>query len=121
MPQCIEDQRIGDDRVHHLGGALALAHAVADHLAAAEFHLLAVDRVVLLDLDPQFGIGQAHPVARGGAEHLRIGLPGRRPPTRPPGLTRLEADRGAGGDVEAEAAGGRAVESPGRDWSLKKW
>jgi hypothetical protein len=54
-------------------GALRLAHAVADHLAAAEFHFLAVDRVVLLDLDEQFGVGQAHAVADGGAEHLGIG------------------------------------------------
>ena len=30
---------------------LALAHAVADHLAAAELHLLAVDGEVALDLD----------------------------------------------------------------------
>src|SRR6185369_16532306 len=48
----IEDQRVGDDGVD---GALplaqlALAHAVADYLAAAEFHLLAIGRVVPLDL-----------------------------------------------------------------------
>ena len=36
-----------------------LAHAVADDLAAAEFHFLAVDRVVLLDLDEEIGVGQA--------------------------------------------------------------
>ena len=42
----IDDQRIGDDECRRLsrGGALALAHAVADHLAAAELHFLAVDR-----------------------------------------------------------------------------
>jgi hypothetical protein len=56
--------------VSGLGGQRWLAHAVADHLAAAELHLLAVDRVVLLDLDDQFGVGQAHAVARGGAEHF---------------------------------------------------
>ena len=55
--------------------ALALAHAVADHLAAAELHFLAVDGEVLLDLDQQLGVGQAHAVAGGGAEHLGIGLP----------------------------------------------
>ena len=42
----VDDQRVGDDRVGTvLGHALALAHAVADHLAAAEFHFLAVMRV----------------------------------------------------------------------------
>ena len=54
--------------------ALALPHAVADHLAAAELHFLAVDGEVLLDLDPQLGVGEAHAVAGGGAEHLGIGL-----------------------------------------------
>jgi hypothetical protein len=54
------------------GQLLALPHAVADHLAAAELHLLAVDREVVLDLDPQLGVGQAHAVAdiSGRAEHL---------------------------------------------------
>ena len=51
----------------------ALPHAVADHLAAAELHLLAVDGAVLLHLEDQVGVGQAHPVADGGAEHLRVG------------------------------------------------
>ena len=42
----IEDQGVGDHRVHGAAGArdLRLAHAVADHLAAAEFHLLAIER-----------------------------------------------------------------------------
>src|SRR5581483_7555602 len=45
----VDDQRIGDDGV---GGALPvgdlrLAHAVADHLAAAELHLLAIDGEIL--------------------------------------------------------------------------
>ena len=41
----VEDQRVGDHQVDDLlGAALALAHAVADHLAAAERHLFAVDR-----------------------------------------------------------------------------
>jgi hypothetical protein len=54
--------------------ALRLAHAVADHLAAAEFHLLAIGGVVALDLDEQFGVGQADAVARGRAVHVGIGL-----------------------------------------------
>ena len=48
----VEDHGVGDDRVdRRCRDALALAHAVADHLAAAEFHFLAVDRVIPLDLD----------------------------------------------------------------------
>ena len=55
---------------------LALAHAVADHLAAAELHLLAVDREVLLDLDEEVGVGEPDPVAGGRAEHVGIGARG---------------------------------------------
>jgi hypothetical protein len=63
----VEDQGVGDDRVRRVGaGGLGLSHAVADHLAAAELDLLAVDRVVLLDLDEQLRIGQAHAVADVG-------------------------------------------------------
>jgi hypothetical protein len=70
----VDDDGVGDDRVHHLGmRALRLAHAVADHFAAAEFDFLAVDGVVLLDLDEQFGVGQADAVARGGAVHFGVG------------------------------------------------
>ena len=54
-------------------GDCALAHAVADHLAAAELHFLAVDGEVLLHLDRQIGVGEPHAVAGGGAEHFRIG------------------------------------------------
>ena len=38
--------------------ALALAHAVADHLAAAELDLFAVDGVVALDLDDELGVAR---------------------------------------------------------------
>src|SRR5690349_377132 len=41
----IDDDDIGDDDVGDFGiGALPLPHAVADHLAAAEGHLFAVNR-----------------------------------------------------------------------------
>ena len=71
----VEDQRIGDDGVDRalLVGDLALPHAVADHLAAAEFHFLAVDGEILFDLDDQIGVGQPHAVAGGRPEHVRIG------------------------------------------------
>ncbi|MGF6539827.1 hypothetical protein OKW32_003113 [Paraburkholderia youngii] len=69
----VEDHRIRHDGIHDLGmHALRLAHAVANHLAAAELDLFAVGREVALDLDQQFGVGEAHAVAGGGAEHLRV-------------------------------------------------
>ncbi len=71
----VDDQGVGDDGVDRAlrARALALAHAVADHLAAAELHLLAVGRVVLLDLDEELGVGQPHLVAHSRAEHVGIG------------------------------------------------
>ena len=70
----IEDQRIGDDGVDRalLVGDLALAHAVADHLAAAELHLLAVGGEILLHLDDEIGVGEPHAIAGGRAEHVGI-------------------------------------------------
>ena len=128
--------------------ALALAHAVADRLAAAELHLLAVaagaQRVVVLDLDDQLGVGQADPVADGRAEHLGIGAARRSWPSieRLPCtqaakavglcasprestsstralLARLEAHRGAGGDVEPHAVRGRRGRSAAPRWSRR--
>ncbi len=71
----IDDHRIGDDRVDGSVCArnLALAHAVAYDLAAAEFHLLAIDGEIPLDLNEELGIGQAHLVTSRRAEHARIG------------------------------------------------
>ena len=70
----VDDQRIGDDGIGRAlpVGDLGLAHAVADHLAAAELHLLAVDGEILLHLDDEIGIGEPHPVAGGGSEHVGI-------------------------------------------------
>src|SRR5215470_8243769 len=61
----IDDEGIGDDGVDGTvgAGALTLAHAVADDLAAPELHLFAVDRVVTLDLDEELGVGEANTVA----------------------------------------------------------
>jgi hypothetical protein len=49
---------------------------VADDFAATEFHFFAVGGEVFLDLDPQLGVGQAHTVADGRAEHVGVGLSG---------------------------------------------
>ena len=70
----IDDDRIGNDRVDRALciGALALAHAVADHLAAAELDFIARHGCIALDLDNQVGIGETQPVAGGGAEHVRV-------------------------------------------------
>src|SRR5262245_15035900 len=74
-PPVIDDQRVGDDGVDCAlaAGTLRLSHAVADHFPASELHLLAIDREILLHLDDEVGIREAHPVAHRGAEHLRIG------------------------------------------------
>src|SRR5258705_407864 len=48
--------------------------AVADYLAAAEFHFLAVYSEVLFDLDPELGVREAHAVAGRRPEHFGIGL-----------------------------------------------
>ena len=49
----VNDQGIGDDRICDcMGHFLPLPHAIADHLAAAEFHFLAVHGVVGFDFDP---------------------------------------------------------------------
>ena len=128
-PPMVEDDGVGDDRVDRALGAraLRLPHPVADHLAAAELHLLAVDRAVFLDLDDEFGVGEAQPVADGRPEHRRIAGArerighrlqrtvdgaGKADDAARPGigdkphlarLPRLEAGRGSGRDVEAEA------------------
>src|SRR4029077_9734155 len=76
----VENDGVGDDGVDGALGAgtLRLPHAVADHLAAAEFNFLAVDRAVGLDLDDQFGVGQSQPVADRRPEHRRVSGAGER-------------------------------------------
>ena len=70
----VQNQCVGDDHIHgKRRNVRALAHAVADRLAPAELHFLAVDPAVLLDLDPEFGVGQAHAIAHGGAVHFGVG------------------------------------------------
>ena len=54
-------------------GDLGLAHAVADHLAAAEFYFLAVDGEVALYGGEEVGVGEADAVADCGAVHVGVG------------------------------------------------
>ena len=71
----VDDQRVGDDGIRNfMRAALALSHAVADDLAAAEFHFLAINGMVFLDLDPEIRIREPHAIARGRAEHFGISL-----------------------------------------------
>ena len=61
----VDHERVGDHRVRHvLRQALALSHAVAYDLAAAELDLFAVRREITLDLDDEIGVGEAHAIAR---------------------------------------------------------
>ena len=77
-PPPIQDQGVGYDCVYGAfsAGSLALAHAVADHLAAAKLHLIAIDGEILFHLQKQFGVGQAQPIAGGGAVGLGVGAAG---------------------------------------------
>jgi len=70
----VEDHGIGDDGVDGTVGAgrLPLPHAVADHLAAAELDLLAINCAIAFDLDNQLGVGEPQPIACGRAEHRGI-------------------------------------------------
>ena len=70
----IQDQRIGNNGIHGAIGArdLRLTHAIANHLAAAEFHFLTIGGQVAFNLDKNFRIGQAHTVANGWAIHAGI-------------------------------------------------
>src|SRR4029453_18726609 len=70
----IKDQGIRDHGVDRAvdSRALRLSHAITDDFSAAEFHLLAVRREVLLHLDEEVGICETHLVADGRAEHLCV-------------------------------------------------
>src|SRR5260370_17375842 len=70
-----ENQRVGEGRMTRplSAGKLRLTHAVADDFPASELHLLAIDREVLLHLDDEVGIREAHFVPGRWAKHLCIG------------------------------------------------
>src|SRR5262249_49066904 len=62
----VDDDRVGDDDVQRAArarGPRRLAHAVSDHLAAAELGLLARHRQVALDPAEQLCIRKADPTA----------------------------------------------------------
>ena len=71
----VNDERIGDDRINGPLGAcrLRLAHAIPDHLAAAEFYFFAVGGEVLLNFYEEFRIRQPDLIAGGRTKHVGIG------------------------------------------------
>lgn len=71
----VDDYRVSDDRIHHLVViVLRLPHAVAYHLAAPEFHFLAISGEILLDFDHQFRISQANTIPGRGAHQFSVSL-----------------------------------------------
>src|SRR5262249_45797693 len=70
----VEDERVGGDGVGRalLFAGLGLTHARADHLAAAELHLLAIGREILFDFDDEIGVGESYAIAGGRTEHVGV-------------------------------------------------
>ena len=59
----VEHDHVRDHEVRRAVHARALEHRLADRLAAAEHRLVAAEAAVLLDLEPQVGVGEPQPVA----------------------------------------------------------
>src|SRR5690606_39052647 len=70
----VDHERVRDDDVEGLGiaGAGELPHAIAEHLAAAELALVAVDREVAFDLGDEPGVAAPYAVTAGRAVHLGL-------------------------------------------------
>ena len=79
----IEHDDVRDHRVGRAVDAHALQHRLADRLAAAEHRLVAADAAVLLDLQPEVGVGQPHPVADGRPVQRARSAPARSSSQRP--------------------------------------
>ena len=87
----IDDEHVDDDHVDGaVGEAMAGidAHAVAQRLAAADHALLAIDGVVVLDLDQQRGIAEPHEIAGRRAVHGGVVLAAHRDHRLPPSIRR---------------------------------
>ena len=71
----IKNHRIGDHGIHHFPMcSLRLTHAVANHLSTAEFHFLAVGRVIFFDLDEELSVGQTDAISCRRTKHFCVGL-----------------------------------------------
>ena len=120
MPRPVDDDRVGHHGVgppapRHAGSS----HAVAEHLAAAEFHFLAIGGVVALDLDPQLGAARRTPSPSSGrtSRHRPRRGESRISSTEP---TPTLLDRGLCGDVRPHHGRPRAPRrhralDPGRE------
>jgi hypothetical protein len=74
-PAVIDNNSIGDHGVDgFLGGSLGLAHPISDYFATPKFYFFSVNRRVLLYLDKQLRVGQAHSITGGWPEHLGVGV-----------------------------------------------
>ncbi len=72
----VHHKGVGNDTIQaiRLAHASGLALAFADGFAAAKFALVAVDRVVALDLQEERSVAEPDAIARGRAEHLGVML-----------------------------------------------
>ena len=71
----IDNHCIGNDSIRTVfAHPLRLAHPIADHFSATEFHFLAVDGEILFDAGKQISVGKPNPIADSGAKHLGIGM-----------------------------------------------
>mmetsp|Transcript_29521 Transcript_29521/g.95233 ORF Transcript_29521/g.95233 Transcript_29521/m.95233 type:complete len:216 (-) Transcript_29521:689-1336(-) len=70
----VNDQGVGDDGVERISGGAPgrLAHALAEHLSAAELELVAVDGEVLLHLGQKARVPQLDSVADRRAKHSSV-------------------------------------------------
>ena len=73
-PGPVDDERVGDDAVERVffGYARRLTHAVAQHLAAAEFAFVAIHGVVALDFGDEIRVAEPHPIAGRRTEQLGV-------------------------------------------------
>ena len=80
----VNDRGIGDDSIDSTIGPrhLRLAHAITDDLAAAEFHLFAIEGEILFNFDEQLGVREANTIAQCGAKHIGISGAGERGGTK---------------------------------------
>ena len=74
----IQNQRIRDHQIRSAARACGfgrLAHAVADDLAAAELHFVAVDGSIRFHLDDEVGISETDAIAGRRAVVIGVGVP----------------------------------------------
>ena len=70
----VDDERVGDHEIQCaiFADARRLAHAIAQHFAAAELAFLSVDGVIALDLRDKVGIRQPNTIASRGAVDVGV-------------------------------------------------